>query len=237
MTKKQYTAGDILAVVQKGMSDFQIKNFVVNAQLTPIKQLHQAAMEIDVREENVRKGDFEHKKQSLKIEIIKQRQARCEDPLEKAELDLELHLLEEKLVNIAKEQERMKYELKSFYEVVDFVNANYDIEQMLEMKDTLEIDYWVKRLSKQAALDLVSTGRISNGNLSSMMDMPEEIFQICLKETYQLTSVLAKSVPVPMLAAGNENEEFLLKFGPKTGTENAIDQNKSLQASTNIATN
>ena len=225
--KKTYNATDILSVVQKGMSDFQIKNFVVNAQLTPIKQLHQAAMEIDVREENIRKGNFEEKKQNLKIQIIKQRMERAEDPLEKAELELELHLLEEKLVNVAKEQVRMEYELKSFYEVIDFFNEHYNIEEMLEMKDTLEIDYWVKRLSKQAALDLVSTGRISNGNLSSMMDMPDEIFQICLKECYQLTSQLAKVVPVPSLI-GSDDGEFLLKFGPNTRTENnAIAQDKS----------
>lgn len=219
MSKKTYTVRDILNEVQKGMSDFQIKNFVINAQLTPIKQLHQAAMEADVREESIRKGEFEKKKTELKIKILEQQFTRETDPLHQAEIELEVHILKEKLITLAREQVRIESELKSFYEVITFFNENYDIAQMVEMKDTLEVDYWVKRLSKQAALDVVSTGRISNGNLSAMMDMPDEIFNICLKETFALTNQLSKSVPMPMIS-GNDSEEFLLKFGPENS--NAI---------------
>ena len=227
--KKVYKAKDILNVIQKGMSDFQIKNFVVNAQLTPIKQLHQAAIEISVREENLRKGDFEDKKQRLKIEVIKQKMSRTSDSLELAEYELELHQLEEKLVAIADEKVRMHYELQSFYDVIDYFNDNYDIEQMISMKDTLEIDYWVKRLAKQASLDLVSTGRISNGNLSAMMDMPDEVFQVCLNECYKLTNQLAKVVPVPALSGPGDDGEFLIKFGPSEA-QNAITQSPEKQA-------
>lgn len=211
--KKTYTASDITAVIQKGMSDFQIKNFVVGAQMTPIKQLHQAAIEIEAREANLRQGEFEDKKQNLKIKIAQERMKRTDDELIKAELELEILQIENKLEAIHKESARVKEELKSFYEVVDYFNANYDIEQMLSMKDTLEIDYWVKRLSKQASLDLVSNGRISNGNLSAMLDLPEEIFSICLQETYKLTTQLSQSVPMPAIS-GPQDEEFLLKFGP-----------------------
>jgi hypothetical protein len=223
MSKKTYTASDITAVMDKGMTDFQIKNFVVGAQLTPLKQLHQAAIEIEAREGNLRQSDFEEKKQNLKIKILNEKLKRTTDDLERAELELEILVVENKLEAILRERTRMDYELKSFYEVVDYFNENYDIEEMLSMKDTLDIDYWVKRLSKQASLDLVSTGRISNGNLSAMMDMPEEIFEICLKETYKLATTLSKSVPMPALTA--PDEEFLIKFGPNTGVEhNAIAQ-------------
>jgi hypothetical protein len=213
MSNKTYTAGDIMESMKKGMSDFQIKNFVVNAQLTPIKQLHQAAMEAEVREENIRQGDFEIKKNELKVRIINAKQVKETDELALAELELELLVCNKKIAATKKEQIRMQHELKSFYDVIDFFNQNYDIDAMLEMQDTLEIDYWVKRLAKQAALDLISSGRINNGNLSAMLDMPDEIFQICLKETYALTSQLAKSVPFPALGGGSQ-EEFLLKFGP-----------------------
>jgi hypothetical protein len=230
--KKTWTANDVLDVMMRGMGDFQIKQFVVNAQMTPIKQLHQAAMEIEVREENLRKGDFDDKKQRLKIEVMKKRRDRTTDDLEQAELDLEIHQVEEKLILIAREKVRMQYELKSFYEIMDYFNDNFDIEHMLSMKDTLEIDYWVKRLAKQAALDLVSTGRISNGNLSSMMDMPDEIFQISLQETFKLTNQLAKVVPVPALTS--DDSEFLLKFGPTGGTNpDAIAQSQPSQAAIN----
>ena len=226
MSNKQYTPTDIMEAMKKGMSDFQIKNFVVNAQLTPIKQLHQAAMEAEIREENIRQGDFEIKKNELKVRVIEAKKAQTTDELTLAELELDLLVANKKIAMAKKEQLRMEQELKSFYEVIDYFNQNYDVEKMLEMQDTLEIDYWVKRLSNQAALDLISSGRINNGNLSAMLDMPDEIFQICLKETYTLTSQLAKSVPFPALGGGSQ-EEFLLKFGPEPITKvenNVIDK-------------
>lgn len=215
MSKKIYTAADVTAVIQKGMSDFQIKNFVVGAQMTPMKQLHQAAIEIEAREATLKQSEFEEKKQNLKIKIIQEKLKKETDPLAIAELELEQLVIENKLGTIIGERDRLGYELKSFYEVIDYFNENYDIDEMLSMKETLEIDYWVKRLSKQASLDLVSTGRISNGNLSAMMDMPDEIFNICLKETYKLSTMLSKSVPMPSISAPNTDEEFLIKFGPE----------------------
>jgi hypothetical protein len=198
--------------VEKGMSDFQIKNFVVNAQLTPLKQLQQAAMEAQVREDNLKRSEHEIKKVELKIRVLELARSKSEDDLEQAQIDLDLHLAREKVINVKKELVRITRELKSFQDVLDFFNENYDIEKMIEMKDTLDIDYWVKRLSKQAAMDIISTGRIQSGNLSAMLDMPEEIFQICVKETYALTNRLAKVIPMPGLAAPTDSEEPLLKF-------------------------
>jgi hypothetical protein len=217
MTKKIYSANDIMENVEKGMSDFQIKNFVVNAQLTPLKQLQQAAMEAQVREENIKRSEHEIKKVELKIRVLELAKERSEDELEQAQIDLDLHLAREKIINVKKETKRIAKELKSFQEVLDFFNENYDIEKMIEMKDTLDIDYWVKRLSKQAAMDIVATGRVGTGNLSSMLDMPDEIFQVCIKETYALTNRLAKVMPLPgLIGPAGTTEESLLKFDKDT---------------------
>jgi len=216
MSKKTYTATDIMENIEKGMSDFQIKNFVVNAQLNPLKQLQQAAMEAQVREDNLKRSEHEIKKVELKIRVLELAKERSEDELEQAQIELDLHLGREKVINVKKEMIRIQRELKSFQEVIDFFNENYDIEKMIEMKDTLDIDYWVKRLSKQAAMDILATGRIGTGNLSAMLDMPEEIFQVCVKETYALTNRLAKVIPLPGLAAPASIEEPLLKFDKDT---------------------
>jgi hypothetical protein len=216
MTKKTYSAVDILDNVEKGMSDFQIKNFVVNAQLTPLKQLQQAAMEAHLRSENMRKSAIELKKIGLKIRKLEKAKAEAEDDIDQEMIDLELDVLNEKINAVNKEQTRIARELKSFQEVIDFFNDNYDIEKMIEMKDTLDIDYWVKRLSKQAAMDIIATGRIGTGNLSAMLDMPEDIFTICVKETYALTNRLAKVIPMPGLAAPSGSDDALLKFDKDT---------------------
>jgi hypothetical protein len=220
--KKRWTIAEIMDAIPRGMSDFQMKQFVVNAQITPMKQIQQIALEADVREDNLRKSVYEDKKNNLKIQILKEKKNRETDPLYQMEIDLEIHSLEEKLFLSDKEQARMKYELKTFYECLDFFNDNYDIGEMISMRDTLEVDYWVKRLGRQAGLDIVSTGRISTGNLAAMLDLPEEIFKVTLKEALAITNEMANYIPVPQLGM-EPDKEALIKFN-QDGTQDRIDR-------------
>ena len=220
--KKKYTVAEIMEAIPRGMSDFQMKQFVVNSQLTPIKQLQQIALEADIREDNLRKGVYEDKKNNLKIAILKEKRTRETDPLYQMEIDLEIHALEEKIFLNTKEKQRMEYELKTFYECLDYFNENYDVGEMLEMRETLEVDYWVKRLGRQAGLDIVSTGRISTGNLAAMLDLPEEIFKITLKEALSITNEMANYIPVPKLGM-EADKETLIKFNTD-GTQDRIER-------------
>jgi hypothetical protein len=220
--KKPWTVADIMEAMPRGMTDFQMKQFVINAQMTPIKQIQQAAMEAEVREENLRKSDYEDKKNQLKLEILKKKLERETDDLYRMEIELEIHAIEEKLFLSTRERKRMEHELKTFYEVIDYFNENFDVEELISMRDTLEIDYWVKRLGRQAGLDIVSTGRISTGNLSAMLDLPEEIFHVTLKEALKITNEMAEYIPVPQLGA-EPDKETLIKFN-QDGTSQRIER-------------
>lgn len=218
--KKKYSVADLVEAIPRGMSDFQMKQFVVNSQITPMKMLHQIALEADVREENIRKADYEDKKNQLKVEILKRKKERETDDLYRLEIDLEIAQCEEKIYLNVKERKRIYNELKTFYECLDYFNENYDIEEMLSMRDTLEVDYWVKRLGRQAGIDIVSTGRISTGNLQAMVDLPDEIFQVTLQEALRITNEMAQYIPVPQLGA-EPDKETLIKFN-QDGTADKI---------------
>jgi hypothetical protein len=218
--KKDWKIAELVEALPRGMSDFQMKQFVVGAQLTPIKQLQQVVMEAEVREENLRKTEYEDKKNQLKIEILKRKREREVDPLYQMEIDLEIHSLEEKIYLSVKEVKRIRNELETFYEVLEYFNQNFDIAELLSMKDTLEIDYWVKRLGRQAGLDIVSTGRISTGNLQAMLDLPEEIFHVTLQEALKITHEMAAYIPVPQLGAVPD-KETLIKFN-EDGSQDKI---------------
>ena len=218
--KKVWQIADLVEALPRGMSDVQMKQFVINSQLTPVKQLQQVVMESEVREENLRKAEYEDKKNQLKIEILQKKRERETDPLYQMEIDLEIHQLEEKIYLNVKEVKRIKNELVTFYEVLQYFNDNFDIGEMLSMKDTLEIDYWVKRLGRQAGLDIVSTGRISTGNLQAMLDLPEEIFHVTLQEALKITNEMAAYIPVPQLGSA-QDQETLIKFN-QDGTQDKI---------------
>jgi hypothetical protein len=212
MSKKVYSASEVLEVTSRGMTDFQIKNFVINAQITPYKQLTQACLEIDIRQESLERLKFEIEKNTIKLKILEKKRETEQDELFQLQMDLEIHNIKDKIKAGEKEIIRSSKEMQSFKDVLDFFNENYDIQEMLSMKDTLDIDYWVKRLARQATMDLIGQGRISTGNMTAMLDMPPEIFQICVQETFKLANELSKVVPMPALA-GPGQEEFLLKFG------------------------
>ena len=68
-------------------------------------------------------------------------------------------------------------ELKYFLNVVDkYVDEEngYPLEYFTTEQPHEVKTYWIARMGKQAAMDIVSYGRIGAGNMTSIMDMPEE---------------------------------------------------------------
>ena len=54
-----------------------------------------------------------------------------------------------------------------------YVDKEEDIKYFTSFNDDEERAYWVARLGKQAAMDIVSYGRIGSGNMESITMMPE----------------------------------------------------------------
>ena len=57
------------------------------------------------------------------------------------------------------------------------VNSTEKLKQTISDKNVLEAEehkYWIARMAKQSAIDLLTTGRIQSGNLDSMLMMSPE---------------------------------------------------------------
>jgi hypothetical protein len=66
-------------------------------------------------------------------------------------------------------------ELKYFLEIIEkYVDDEHPIEYYCTEHEHEERLYWIARMGKQAAMDIVSYGRIGSGNMTTIMDMPEE---------------------------------------------------------------
>ena len=159
-------------------SGTQIESFVVNSEVTDHRKIRQIAIEIRQRMVSLGDNKFQVKKAENRIKKLKRL-------IEKEEDDLEIELYEEEIqkakFDIAYTKQNMlqnEVEIASFLEVLKKINPNgqEDTMHMLEhYKDDWEKkeeEYWSQRIAKQAMMDMMTMGKISSGNLESIMGMP-----------------------------------------------------------------
>jgi hypothetical protein len=159
-------------------SGTQIEAFVINGEVTDHRKIRQIAIEIRQRMVSLGDNKFQVKKAENRIKKLKRL-------MEKEEDDLEIELYEEEIqkakFDIAYTKQNMlqnEVEIKRFLEVLKKINPNgqEDTMHMLEhYKDDWEKkeeEYWTQRMAKQAMMDMMTMGKISSGNLESIMGMP-----------------------------------------------------------------
>ena len=177
LNKKDF---DILSASMRfnsGMTEYECEHFVADPQLTPWRKVRQALMELETRYH----AYMENRNSLRKAEILRKRLNR-DMPLLPDELDRELMQIDMEKndydIGIWKRKLRQsELELKYFLEIVDkYVDEEngYPLEYFLTEHEHEEKMYWIARMGKQAAMDIISYGRIGSGNMTSIMDMAEE---------------------------------------------------------------
>jgi hypothetical protein len=180
------------------VSDFQSRYFVVNSQVTDYRRVRQALLEIETRiaakkqiERNVRKTETQKKihVRDLTLET---------DSLKKELIQLDIDQCDYDLSVYQKKYRICLEELDQFAKIVkDLVPDFTTLETYKQQNDEEERNYWVTRLAKQATMDLITIGRIGQGNLDSIAMMPltdqQETIKAALKYNALLGAVIAKT--------------------------------------------
>lgn len=73
--------------------------------------------------------------------------------------------------------------LKSEYE------SSYPKEE-LTMTEDKEIEYWIKRLAKEGAVELVSQGKVTSLTMGRISSLPRRHFEECVSEVTKIASYL-----------------------------------------------
>ena len=163
-----------------GQTEFQNRNYVVNSQVTPWRQMRQAIMELQGRTNSLQKITVQYKRNLNDIARIKHDMENEEDPFAKQDYEYQLEILHlDKQVWMNKLRQ-CKDEIKGFTKIIkERTNCNSieEVVHMLSDKEIIEQEehkYWIARMAKQSAIDLLTTGRIQSGNLESMLMMSPE---------------------------------------------------------------
>lgn len=226
---------------ENGQTRYQSKHFVANSQITPYKQVKQSLMELEVRyhayheiRASLRKAEVMRKK------MIKQ-QAEINDELDKELIQIEIEKNDYDISIWKRKLRQSEYEINTFLDIIkQYVKTQEDIEFFKGHNEEEERKYWIARLGKQAAMDVIAFGRVGSGNMDSiaMMSQEEQLETLTLAIQYSglINAGLSKigngaqeTVQKYLDSQGNSitsvlenlitNENIQLTSEPKTGSE------------------
>jgi len=177
-------------------TDYQNKSFVINTQLTPLRKLKQCIMEISLREEGVREKERSLRKLEWKMKE-REEEIENENSIPKKEmLKIEFEKFDFEHIKYKHQYEMALEDLNSFVQIFNDLLAEYDLDlENLDLND-LEEDrkYWLIRMAKNCAVDMICTGRITTANLNAILDMKEEDYKEVLLLAHKYSNFISKEI-------------------------------------------
>jgi hypothetical protein len=98
-----------------------------------------------------------------------------EDELSKELIACEASKLDYDITIWKRKYQQSQQEMDTFLKIIkDYIKDEKDISFFTESNEDEERAYWIARMGKQAAMDIIAYGRIGSGNMDSISLMPDE---------------------------------------------------------------
>ena len=161
--------------MNSGMTEYQCQHFVADSQITPWRKTRQALLELETRYHAYVEIKHSLKKAEVQKKILERDYQNEPDDLQKELIAIDLSKTDYDITIWKRKYRQSQQEMQIFLDIAkNNIKEEGDIEYFTEFNDDEERAYWVARLGKQAAMDIVSYGRIGSGNMESISMMPEE---------------------------------------------------------------
>jgi predicted HTH domain antitoxin len=82
-----------------------------------------------------------------------------------------------------KTRRKLLTDLKTEYEL------SYPAEELI-MTESKESEYWIKRLAKEGAVELIAQGKVTSITMSKISSLPRKQFEECVAEVTKIASYL-----------------------------------------------
>ena len=221
------------------MSEYQIANFVVAPQLTASRQVRQCILELQTRGKALETTKLDYRRERIKLQKLEREwENNIKDNENLDPLDVELYEMDvkEQKINIKRiessiihTEHEMNVMLKMLKEAEE---AGIDVEAVGKgsyLDPEEEKDYWIQRMSKQAGLDLLTTGTIGMGNLDAIITMDpddqKEVFKHALGFHNELKGQLEGAERNLLEDQGSSSEQ--LNWTPPQQLESKPEENPS----------
>lgn len=161
--------------MNNGMSEYQCEHFVADSQLTPWRKTRQALLELETRYHAYVEIKHSLKKAEVQLKILKRDYEEEPDELLKELIEIDLSKVEYDITIWKRKYKQSQKEMDIFLNLIKrYVKTDEDIKYFTTFNNDEERAYWIARMGKQAAMDIVAYGRIGSGNMESITMMPEE---------------------------------------------------------------
>lgn len=213
-------------------SHYQMGSYVVDTNITDWRKAKQCLIEIEHRTQSIEDRTYDDKKKAAQIEIKKEELAQETSPARKKLLEIEIEEFQNHLERNRRRIGQIESERDRFIE--EFKALMPDKTAMEDMKNNIEEkerEYWISRMGKQAAMEMLAYGKIGTGNLESIMHMPHQdqakIIRGALEYTKQFeTGIVAIEKDVEQRLLNMLKEKQDLDLVPKL--EDTVQQNAKL---------
>lgn len=157
-----------------GQTKYQCTHFVAEAHPTKYGSIRQSLLEVQARNHCENKLQLSLRRTELQIEKLTKAQQEEPDPIEKEIIQCDIdEAYIDKGVWIRKLlQSHM--EKKYFLDYIKEEANEEEIRQALDGDPEEEDKYWIARMAKQSAVDMLSGGSINMGNMESILQMKPE---------------------------------------------------------------
>jgi hypothetical protein len=205
MTAVKYLTEDQKTLVAHSLNlcflnpKFKMKHFVTNGQLTPYSTIRQYLLELKAMEEATETFEYMLKKMELEKEGLVLRLEIEKDLIQRNLLQLEL-LRNEKEYKQNKRRLAQNYiEREQYLQLIEEFKAGPDattpdgkdwiteVFGNMEEENKWEEHYWVVRLAKQAAMDIVAYGRVGSGNMEAITQLPDGLREQSMALTHEVS--------------------------------------------------
>ena len=178
-------------------TEYQCKHFVADSHPTRSRAVKQAMLEVQVRKHSLEKVKVAKKKNGLIIAKFERDIENEPDPIQKEILACDRD--DAKFDDIVWQQKILQSEMEMRY-FLDYIKEHVDTTETEEAKEYVqnifvrnpeeEHKYWIARMAKQAAVDMLSSGTINQGNMESILQMSEEDQVKCIEASMKYSGVV-----------------------------------------------
>jgi len=155
--------------------EYQIENYVVNTGIVDYRKAKQCLVEIEQRQQSWEDVNFAIQKLEAEIEIKHEELAEETSPGRKKLLLAEIAEKENHQLRNARRLNGIDVERQRFIDqFTKFVTTHDDVQRLKDSASSEERKYWIARMGKQSAQEMLTYGKIQPGNLESIMQMPPE---------------------------------------------------------------
>jgi len=161
--------------LEGGQTKYQNQNFVVGTQITPFKKVQQALLELQSRDNTRVELQYRLDKNAIDIKKLNRQLKLATDPLDKEMIEVEIEKAHYDRTIWEQKVTVCKREIANFTgQLEEMVDKSKGIEYYLDTNEEEDKKYWISRMAKQAACDMISFGHVGTGNMDSIMNLPPD---------------------------------------------------------------